>query len=52
MQLFLFIPFQPYIDQSEADRNRYMQEMEEYQKTDNYKKYMKAVEGKRRTFHL
>ena len=44
--LFLLVPFQPYIDQSEADRNRYLQEVEEYQKTDSYKKYMKTITGK------
>ena len=36
---------QPYIDQAEEDRERYMREVEEYQRSDKYKKYLQTIAG-------
>ena len=37
---------QPYIDKAETEREKHMKDVEEYQKSDKYKKYLQTIAGK------
>ena len=41
----LTLSIQPYLDQAEVNRQKYMKEVEKYQKSDHYKKYLQTVAG-------